>query len=148
MHIRHNGNFVAGIGLSIIAIVFWYQIAALPLIRGTSLGSGGLPKISAGCLLVSGLYLLTSAFFRSGEAVGRPSWIGSISIIAAVIVFAGALDHLGLLITGTLTALIAGAGAPDRKLKELLIFPLLLSGFCTFLFVWLLGISLPIWPVF
>lgn len=148
MHIRNSRNLIAGIGLATIAIVFWYQVSALPLIRGTSLGSGGLPKISAGCLVLCGLYLIVISFLRSGETVERVPFSGILSIVAAVVVFAGALDHLGLFITGAIAALIAGLGAPDRRWKELLVFPLLLSGFCTILFVWLLGISLPIWPDF
>ncbi|WGD29657.1 tripartite tricarboxylate transporter TctB family protein [Ancylobacter sp. WKF20] len=149
MHLRNTKNLVGGLGLVAIAVVFWLQMGSLPLLRGTSLGSGGLPKLSAAVLALFGIWFCYRAFVDAAdEAQGPLALRGMAAIGVAVLVFAFGLETFGLFATGAAATFIAGLAATDCKAWELVTFPFILSGLCVLIFVKLLGISAPIWPMF
>jgi putative tricarboxylic transport membrane protein len=145
-NIRNERDFYSGVGLAAIAAIMWYQVSALSLTQGTSLGSGGLPKLSAIVLGLYGLYFVFRGMTASGERIGKLPYVGIASLAAAVAIFAIGLEPLGAAISGVLAAGLAGFAAPDRRLKELMVFPLIICAACLLLFVYLLGIPLPLWP--
>ena len=148
MRIGNRRDFFSGAGLAAIAAIMWQQIAPLSLIQGTSLGAGGLPKLSALALGLFGLYFLFKGIFTRGRKIGVIPVAGILTIAVAVATFVLGLDRLGIAIAGTFAAFLAGFAAPDRRLKELLIFSPLLSAACILLFVYLLGVPVPLWPSF
>ncbi|WP_137130939.1 tripartite tricarboxylate transporter TctB family protein [Rhizobium sp. FY34] len=146
MRIQNERDFFSGAGLTSIAAIMWYQVSALSLTQGTSLGSGGLPKLSAIILALYGLYFVFRGITKSGERIGKLPYVGMAALAASVAVFALGLEPLGAAISGVLAAGLAGFAAPDRRFKELMIFPLIVCAGCLLLFVYFLGIPLPIWP--
>lgn len=148
MRIGNRRDFFSGAGLTAIAAVMWQQIAPLSFIQGTSLGAGGLPKLSALALGLFGLYFLFKGICTRGKEVGVIPVAGILTITAAVAVFVLGLDRFGIATVGTLAAFLSGFAAPDHRLKELLIFSPLLSAACILLFVYLLGVPVPLWPSF
>jgi hypothetical protein len=146
MRIRNQQNLVGGVGLVSIALLLWLQLTRLPLIHGTSLGSGGLPKICAVAVGLFGVWFCISAVFVDAGKVQPIATRGIFAILAAVLVFALGLERLGLFASGTLAAFLAGMGASDRRLAELIAFSILVSAACTLVFVRLLGIPVPVWP--
>ena len=146
MRIKNERDFFSGVGLTAIAAIMWYQVSALSLTQGTSLGSGGFPKLSSTILGLYGLYFVFRGVTKSGERIGKLPYVGMAALAAAVAVFAIGLEPLGAVISGVLAAGLAGFAAPDRRFKELMIFPLIICAACLLLFVYLLGIPLPLWP--
>ncbi|AWI61447.1 hypothetical protein AB395_00006270 (plasmid) [Sinorhizobium fredii CCBAU 45436] len=137
---------IGGLGLISISIVFWSQVASLPVLHGTTLGPGGLPKIAATATVLFGLLFCWRGFGGTKAASPRLGLRGLVAIVAAVLVFSFGLERLGLLISGAAAAFLAALGARDRKTIELAVFPVVLSAACALLFVVLLGVPVPVWP--
>lgn len=146
MSVRNNRELIGGIGLISISIVFWLQVASLPVLHGTTLGPGGLPKIAAGATVLFGLIFCWRGFGGTKTPPQHLGIRGLVAIVAAVLVFAFGLERFGLLLSGAAAAFLAALGASDRRTTELAVFPVVLSAACALLFVGLLGVPVPVWP--
>lgn len=117
----------------------------LPRGTGAEMGPGYFPVVIAGALVVFGLLSLGLAIARDAEHVQRPGWRGLAVIAAAIIVFAFALERLGLpiammLMLATSTLALPGARPTVFGVAAIVGF----TAFCCLIFVVLLGLPMPL----
>lgn len=113
------------------------------------MGVGYFPFLLSVLLAIIGLAVLLRAFRRSGQ--GRAATAGlraSIGIIGSVALFALLLEPLGLV--ASLVLLAVGARLADGRfaLLSVLANAAVIVALVIIVFVWLLQMSLPLWPSF
>lgn len=146
--IKSPQDFVGGVALLALTIVAYFAMTKLGSMRGFSFGAGTVPRLF--CLLLGTLSVLiiASSFANRGPRLENVPWRGPVFILAAVVFFGLSIRTLGLGITGVITVLLAGAAVEDFKIGEGLVFALVMTAFCAFLFPFALGQPIPLWPTF
>lgn len=139
-------DIVGGLFLMLIAALALFLSWHLPIAGTSGLNSGSAPRFTALALLVLGAIIAAGGFFREGEGFGRIAWRGIACILGGVSFFAFAIQSLGLILTGVPLMLIAALASPDFRLKEALVFAVLMTLFCVVLFRYGLAQAIPIWP--
>jgi len=69
-------------------------------------------------------------------------------VTTAVVVFAYSVHTLGLVIAAALITLIGGLASPQMRPLEMVAAAVVLAGMTTAIFVWGIGLPIPIWPEF
>ena len=146
--IKSPQDFIGGVALLAIAVVAFVSLSNLGSMRGFSFGAGTVPRLF--CLLLGGLSVLIiiSSFTNKGPKLENIPWRGPVFILASVVFFGFAIRTLGLAITGVITVLLSGVAVDDFKIGEGLIFAIVITTFCAFLFPFALGQPIPLWPTF
>jgi Tripartite tricarboxylate transporter TctB family len=150
-------NLVAGTSLFVIGLLGYYATTQLDIGTLAEIGPGLFPWALAIILL-----LLSVALIISSLRVKLPTWHPTFNfralggIIGALMVFAifmrgtslGGLTLPALGVTGAtpLAILIAGVADTQTRWKQLIIFAVCLTAFCTLLFRFALGLPLPVAP--
>lgn len=139
-------DIAGGMVLMAIAALALFLSWHLPVTSPSGLNSGSAPRFTASALLVFGAIIAVGGFFREGEGVGRVAWRGIACILGGVLFFAFSIQSLGLMLTGIPLMLIAALASPDVRLKEAVVFAVLMTVFCVVLFRYGLAQAIPIWP--
>ena len=120
--------------------------------RGYSLGSAGkmgpgyFPLLLGGLLGVLGAILIGRSLVLDGEPLPRFHVLPLAVIAVAVCLFGLFIEPLGLIVAlAVLTVLSAWAG-PQFRLPEVLALTVALIVFSVGVFVYALGLPIPIWP--
>lgn len=127
------------------AATVWF---ALRLGFGTAgrLGPGAFPTLLGYGLILTGLAVALRGFLRAGAAIERIAWRPLVAILGGLIVFGLMVPRLGLVIATILAAVIARLGQRPVKAVETAILAVSLAVFVAAVFVWALGVSIPVWP--
>ena len=146
--IKSPQDFVGGVALLAISIVAYVAMSNLGVMRGFSFGAGTVPRLF--CFLLAGLSVLIiiSSFTNRGPRLERVPWRGPVFILASVVFFGLTIRTLGLAVSGVITVLLSGLAVEDFKLGEGIIFAVVMTAFCAFLFPFALGQPIPLWPSF
>ena len=146
MTVRAPKDFWSGVMFCAFAAV------AILTARGYSLGSAGKPgpgffPIGLGLLLGAlGAVLIGRSLALEGEPVGRLHLWPLVIITAAVCAFGVAIEPLGLIAALGLLVLLTARADEEFRVWESLALAGFLMLFSIAVFVYALGLSLPIWP--
>lgn len=146
--IRSPKDFYGGIVLMLLAAVAWWGALGLSGSRGAQFGSGTAPRLFAGLLFVTGIAIAVMGLAKDGEAIERYGVRGPVLIGSSILLFAAAVASFGLPITAFCTILLASAASNETRWLESILWAAFLSIGCTLLFIFALGLSLPLWPAF
>lgn len=130
----------------LIAALGFAALAATAMFGGTSGTLLGMPFAGA---VFCGLYIVTMLALVVISA-GRPGWLdrsglrGPIFVLGGIVAFALTVSSVGLIVAGPLLALISGAGTPDIRFKELLVFALAMTLLSIGLFKYALQLPMPV----
>jgi putative tricarboxylic transport membrane protein len=67
-------------------------------------------------------------------------------VSAAVAVFAYSIQTLGLVLATVLITMIGGFASPQVRVLEMVAVAMLLTVMATAIFIWGIGLPIPIWP--
>ena len=146
MRIRSPKDFWAGlifiaIGLAFILLATNYRIGDMH-----RMGPAMFPTLVGALLAVLGAVITARSFVLGGEPVppfhARP--IG-VSLIA-IVLFGVALRWLGLVAAVAVVVLVGGYATRPVRLVENAVLAGVMVLFSVAVFVWLLGLPLPLWP--
>jgi len=144
--IRNPRDFYSGLVVVALALVALFATADLPGHRGLAFGPGTAPRLFAGLLAAVGVVIALVGLFVEGPRVERYAVRGPLLVTASVLVFAVTIKPLGLVVATFVTILVAGTASAETRWRELFVWALVLTGFCTMLFYYVLGLPLPLWP--
>jgi len=136
-------------GFMFMAFAAWGFWASLDLDPGTSvsMGAGYFPRLISGLLLALGIAIAGAGFLPAAAAVAEDWSIRPLLFVSvAALAFALLLQRAGIVIAISVTVIIGSfAGERLRPFDLLLLIGLLIFASIA-LFVWGIGIPLPIWP--
>jgi Tripartite tricarboxylate transporter TctB family len=116
-----------------------------PLGTLTRMGPGYLPTVLSWTLVAIGGLLTVSALALNGPAIAPSRIMPQLFILAAIVVFALAIERLGLAPAVMLVAITAALASRDMRWVETIALALGLAALCVVLFVHLLGQPFAIW---
>jgi putative tricarboxylic transport membrane protein len=99
-------------------------------------------------LLGLGAAVAAVGVVSEGPGVAHYSWRGPLFVMAGILFFALAIRPLGLIISGLATFLISALGSHETRWFEAVIVGVCLTVGCAFLFPYVLGLPMPLFPRF
>lgn len=111
-----------------------------------SMGPGYFPRIVCGLLAILGATVLLRGLRWQGEAL--PPWRlpPLLLVLLAVLAFGWSLERLGLMLATPVLVGVASVAQPGRRLSETVLLVLALDALAWAVFVWMLGMTFPVWP--
>jgi putative tricarboxylic transport membrane protein len=146
--IRNPQDFYGGLVLMAFALFALWAGSDLPGMRGFAFGPGTAPRLFAGLLLLVGGAIAVTGVVTDGPPLERYGFRGPVLFIASVLFFAAAIRPVGLVITAFLTIMIAAGASTEVRWLQSLIWAVILTIFCVFLFIYGLKLPLQLWPRF
>ena len=135
---------VAGIGFAWGAMNYSFGSSARP-------GPGYFPFGLGVILAILGLIILFKALtieVEGGDRVGGIAWRPLVLIVASVATFGVLVPRLGMFISLPVLVVIASLAGDEFHWGEVLINAVVLTVFSWAVFIWGLGLTIPLWPTF
>ena len=146
MRIRSPKDFWAGLifvvlGAAFVALALQYRLGDLHRI-----GPGMFPTLVGSLLVGLGLIVTARALVLEGPPIERVQARPLIVSLAAIALFALALQWLGLVAAIAVLVVVGASASREVRLLQVLALAIFLILFAIAVFVWLLGLPLPLWP--
>lgn len=109
------------------------------------IGPGYVPALMSWGLIGLGALLAVRSLAWRGPAIEAGALRPVALILASILVFAGMIEHTGLLAAGAVSLAIAGCATTEVRRREIVLLAVLFSVFCTVLFVYALSQPIPVW---
>jgi len=146
MKIRSPKDFWAGLAFIAIAAGFTGLSQRYGMGNMHRMGPALFPTLVGGLLACLGLVITVRAFAIDGSPVPR-LYLRPMGIsLVALALFGVALAHFGLLAAIAVLVLVGALASRESKPIETVGLVLALMAFSTAVFVWLLGLPIPLWP--
>ena len=145
--IRSPKDFWSGvlfivIGLATVAIATGYPVGT-----AARMGPGYFPRALGGVLATLGAFSVIRGVRKPGEPIAR--WFARPFItLISVVIFGLIVDKVGMALSTIFLVVGASAASPEFRPKESLISGVVLAIACVLVFIYALGITLPVWPNF
>jgi len=146
VRVRNQQDLLAGALFLAIAFGALWVSWDYPLGTAVRMSSGYLPRLLCILLAVIGLYVFVRAFAVEGAPVSTVRLRPLVLITLAVAVFAYAIPLLGVVIASFLLTFIGGYASPRVRFVEMLAVAAALSFVTVAIFVWGIGLPIPVWP--
>ena len=135
------GALFVGIGLA----ALWIG-ADYPLGTAQRPGTGVLPRILCWCLIGTGVLLWVKTAVVGSPIMTAWAWRPAIMVTLAAVAFALLVDNLGLVATMIVSMTLVAFGTPETRWLEYLLFALIMIAIGVVVFIYLLGMPIPILP--
>jgi Tripartite tricarboxylate transporter TctB family len=146
MHIRSPKDFWSGVLFVAIALGFVLFSRQYRLGDMHRMGPAMFPTIIGVLLAILGAIVVLRSFALDGPKIdrfqGRPVGISLLSIV----LFGVALQWAGLIAAIAVLVIVGAYAARDVRLHETLPLAAAMVLFSVAIFIWLLGLPLPLWP--
>lgn len=148
MKVRDRRDFAAGLLIAAIGAVFAVVAGSYPLGTAESMGPGYVPLALGVMVLVMGAIIVARSMSRNAPLVAAPSipWRMLLFVVVPVVVFGLVVSRLGLAISLFLVVAISSLARKDFSLRSMLLVAVTLVTGGIVLFVWMLGMLIPVWP--
>lgn len=151
MRLKNEKDFWSGV--MFIAFGLGFAGLAQQYDMGTPqrMGPAFFPTILGSLLAMMGLFIAASGLRSTSGAdnrIDRFHWRPLLLVLGAVLVFALLLRPLGLVVSLIMLIGLGAAGGPDFKPKEVVIMATALILLVLAVFIWGLGLTIPVWPAF
>jgi len=140
-------DFLAGILFLAFGLLGLWLGRSLQAGTASAMEGGYFPRLVCGLLIVIGAALAAISLFRAGEAPEPGQWRPFFFITVASLAFALLLRPLGLVLTLTISTVLARFAAGNIRPVPLLLLCLILIAAIVGTFVYALRIVIPLWPV-
>jgi hypothetical protein len=151
LKVKSQKDFWSGLMFVAIGVAFAWASTGYNFGQSARPGPGYFP-FGLGVLLalLGGLVLFKALTIESdgGDLIGSIAWRPLIVVLAAVGIFGYALPRLGMVVTLPLLIVIANLAGDGFKWKEALLSSVVLTAGSWVIFIWGLGLTIPLWPIF
>jgi len=146
MHIRAPKDFWSGLLFIVIAVAFIGLAQQYKMGDMHRMGPALFPTLVGVLLAALGVIIALRSFVIDGPPVPRFQARPLIVSLAAIALFGLALNFLGLVAAIVALVLVGAWATREVKLVQTVLLAALLAVFSVAVFVWLLGLPLPLWP--
>ncbi|MBN9496230.1 MAG: tripartite tricarboxylate transporter TctB family protein [Alphaproteobacteria bacterium] len=136
-------DIVAGLGTIAFAIGVLVALSKIPRTSYQAIPPDLFARLCAYAIIAGGVVLIVRGIVRGGDAVKLPPWRAMFAVFAGVVAFGLVAPRYGYAPAGLLTLIIGGLGAPDLKLRQLLLMSAALIAFSVILFTYMLKLPMP-----
>ena len=148
IRVRNQQDFAAGLLFIAIACFALWVAWDYPTGTAVRMSSGYFPRLLCLPLLAIGAFVSLRALAIDGPAITRVRLRPLVLVTAAIVVFAYAIQTLGVVLATMLLTVIGGYASPRVRLIEMIVAGALLAGMMIGVFVWGIGLPIPVWPEF
>lgn len=151
MKIKSQRDFVSGLLFTATGIGF--AIGATNYSMGTSArpGAGYFPLLLSVIMALLGAVILFKSLVietEGGDPVGKIAWRPLLVIVGAIVVFGLTITTLGMITAIPILVILTSFAGDDFRWGSVLISAVVLTLASWAIFVWGLGLVIPIWPSF
>jgi hypothetical protein len=151
MKIRNEQNFWAGVMFLVFGLGFMVLAREYDMGTAQRMGPAYFPTILGGLLAALGLIVSITSLGSEKKSEGKVekfhfdalAWV-----LGAVVAFGLLLRPMGLVVALVALVVISGFGSHDRNLKHLAILTVGLVALVLAVFIYGLGLTIPVWPSF
>jgi putative tricarboxylic transport membrane protein len=144
--IKNPQDFYGGLILLAVCAIAWWATRELPGQSGFAFGPGTAPRLFIILLGLVAFGIMLHGVLVAGPHVGQYHVRGPLLITAAVLVFAATIRPFGLVIASFATIVVGATATPEVRWLETLIWAVVLTAFCAFLFPYVLNLPMQLWP--
>jgi hypothetical protein len=146
--IRGPGDFYSGILFVAVGAAAVIIAVNYPMGYAERMGPGYFPRALGTLLMLLGAISVWRSFRLPGPPIGRWKWRPIIVVLGSVIVFGLIVQTVGLALSTILLVFVASAASHEFRWKEAAVVGVLMAILCVGVFIYALGIQLPVWPSF
>lgn len=148
MRIKSQTDFLTGLLFGGIGFcVGSYAVAHYPLGTALQMGPGYFPALVAGLLIILSVALVLRSLRFEGPRLPLLRLWPTICVLVACIAFGYFLKPLGLVLTTLLFVISSAIGGPEFRSREAFVLACGLAVFAAGVFVYGLGLPLPLLPL-
>jgi len=150
MRIRHPKDFWSGILFLVAGLAFAGLAQAYAMGSAQRMGPGYFPTVLGGLLAALGLVIAIRGLARSGpDGEIEPFHFGPLAIVlGAVALFGLLLRPAGLVVATVVLIGVSAYASREFRLREVVPLAAALVLLVLAVFVWGLGLVIPLWPAF
>ena len=146
VRVRSQQDTLAGLLFLAVAIGGLWVSQDYPLGTAVRMSAGYVPRLLCILLALLGAFILASGLTVDGARLGRVRLRPVLLIPAAVAAFALTIQTLGLVLATLLITLLGSYATPRARLRDVLTTAAVLAVLTVAIFVWGIGLIIPIWP--
>lgn len=151
MKIKSQRDFVSGLMFIVVGVIF--AVGATNYSMGSSAkpGAGYFPLILSVIMAILGAVVLFKSLTietEGGDPIGDIAWRPLLVIVASIAVFGLALPRLGMFATIPLLIVMVSFAGDEFSWKGVLASSIVLTLFSWIVFIWGLGLTIPLKPAF
>ncbi len=143
-------DLLAGLFFILAGFAFLATAQSYDLGSAARMGPGYFPSAVAGVLILLGAAIAIQGLVARSEAIGGDSfafsWTAAGIVLGSAVLFVVALSYGGLIVAVLVTVVSSSAAVGRAFHGQTLLLGLALAAFSVALFVWLLGLPIPLWP--
>jgi putative tricarboxylic transport membrane protein len=146
IRVRNPQDLLAGLLFVAIASGALWVAWDYPTGSAVRMSSGYVPRLLCLLLAVIGVFVALRSFVVEGPDLTAVRPRPLLLITAAVVVFAFSIQTLGLVLATALITIIGGFASPQVRIVEMIAAAAVLAVMTTAIFIWGIGLPIPIWP--
>jgi putative tricarboxylic transport membrane protein len=148
LRLLRRPDVLAGLMFIGFALVGLWLSRNYPIGTAVRMGTGYVPRLLCWILLLLGAVILIMGLRAADAEDAQPgrSLRPIVLIPAALIAFALTIERLGIVMAGLLLIGIGALGGRDMRIVEVIAAAAALVFFTWAIFVWGLGLPIPVWP--
>lgn len=151
MKIKSQRDFVSGLMFIVVGIGFALGATNYSMGSSAKPGAGYFPLILSVLLAILGAVVLFKSLTietEGGDPIGHIAWRPLLVVVVSIAVFGAALPRLGMFITIPLLIVMVSFAGDEFHWKGVIANSVILTAFAWFVFVWGLGLTIPLKPAF
>ena len=141
-------DVLAGLMFIAFAVLGLWLSRNYPIGTAVRMGTGYVPRLLCWILLLLGVVIVIMGLRAADAEDGQPAprWRPIVLIPAALVAFALSIERVGIVIAGLLLIGIGALGGREMRLFEVVVAAAALVFFTCAIFIWALGLPIPVWP--
>lgn len=151
MKIKSERDFFSGLMFIAVGMVFAVGATHYKMGSSSQPGAGYFPLILSVLMALLGAVVLFKSLTietEGGDRIGRIAWRPLLVVVASIAFFGATINSLGLALSVPLLILLASFAGDEFKWLGVLVSMVVLTLFSWFVFVYLLKLTIPVWPRF
>jgi len=149
-NLLHRKDVLAGLLFIAVSVLGLWASRNYPVGTATRMGTGYVPRLLCWILLGLGVLVMLQGLrdrSRGGQLDETPPvWRSIVFITASLLVFAFAIQPLGVVIAIALLTLVGSFAGREGRPLEIAATTVMLIAITLVIFVWGVGLPIPVWP--
>jgi len=144
LSVRNPADFWSGLLFLTCALAFLWMARNYDFGSPLRMGPSFFPVVLSTVLSMIGLVALLRSFVVAGESIGGFAVKGLLLVTFGTLLFAVLIERAGIVVAVSAITLVSAYASVKFTWRQGVIMALLLSGFCALVFVYGLGVPMPV----